>query len=73
MSLVRPGGLLLTCTCSAAVSHQPDLFRSYLNEAARLVGRNVTVIQELGAAKDHPVNIAYPEGKYFTAYLLRID
>jgi 23S rRNA (cytosine1962-C5)-methyltransferase len=73
MSLVRPGGLLLTCTCSAAVSHQSGLFRSYLSEAARLVGRHVTVIQELGAARDHPVNLAYPEGKYFTAYLLRVE
>jgi 23S rRNA (cytosine1962-C5)-methyltransferase len=73
MSLVRPGGLLLTCTCSSAVSHQKGLFHSYLAEASRLLGRSVTIICELGAASDHPVNIAYPEGRYFTAYLLRIE
>lgn len=73
MSLVRPGGLLLSCTCSSAVSHQYGLFHKYLNEASRLLGRNVTIIQELGAAPDHPVNVGFVEGKYFTAYLLHVE
>lgn len=73
MSLVRPGGLLLTCTCSSAVSHQYGLFHKYLNEASRQLGRNVTIIKELGASSDHPINVGFPEGKYFTAYLLRVE
>lgn len=74
MSLVNAeGGLLLTCTCSAAVSQQPERFMAMLNEAALMVGRRLTILQVLGAAGDHTVSPSYHEGTYLTAVLLYVE
>ncbi|HLU66120.1 MAG TPA: class I SAM-dependent rRNA methyltransferase [Kofleriaceae bacterium] len=62
LALVAPGGLLLTASCS---SH---LTRAHLREAvagaAAAAGRAVVVRGERGAASDHPVLPAFPEGDY---------
>jgi 23S rRNA G2069 N7-methylase RlmK/C1962 C5-methylase RlmI len=68
MRLVRPGGLLLTCSCSAAVT-QTGLLPQLISSAARAVGRSVTIVSTSSAGADHPVHAAYPEGKYLTACL----
>lgn len=69
MSLVKPGGLLLTCTCSAAMSQAENEFRYMIMEAAKQSKRDITIISTNGAAGDHPVHVAYPEGRYLTATL----
>ena len=73
MSLVNKeqGGLLLSCTCSAAMT-QSGKFTEMLSKAARAAGREVTVLSLTGAASDHPVLPAYPEGRYLTAALLHV-
>lgn len=72
MRLVAPyGGLLLSCSCSAAMT-QSGQFVPMLHAAARSVGRTATVVTVSGAAGDHPVNPVYPEGRYLTAVLLYI-
>lgn len=70
MSLVKPGGLLLTCSCSAAMTQSENDFRYMLMEAAKLSKRDITIISTSGAANDHPVHVAYPEGRYLTATLV---
>lgn len=40
--------------------------------AASMTGRKVTVLRQAGAACDHPVDPAYPEGRYLSNYLLRV-
>jgi 23S rRNA (cytosine1962-C5)-methyltransferase len=72
MSLVKPGGLLLTCTCSAAMSQQPSEFRHMLMDAAKQSRREITFLSTSGAAMDHPVHAAYPEGQYLTAILMNV-
>mmetsp|Transcript_18446 Transcript_18446/g.41026 ORF Transcript_18446/g.41026 Transcript_18446/m.41026 type:complete len:421 (+) Transcript_18446:109-1371(+) len=72
MSLVsKEGGLLLTCTCSAAMT-QSDNFLGMLQAAARIAQREVRVVSSSGAAGDHPTLISYPEGRYLTAVLLHV-
>jgi 23S rRNA G2069 N7-methylase RlmK/C1962 C5-methylase RlmI len=71
MRLVAPGGLLMTCSCSGAMS-QSDTFVPTLQQAARDAGRRVTVLREAGAAPDHTIDPAYPEGRYLTNVLLRV-
>lgn len=72
ISLVKPGGMLLTCTCSAAMA-QSEEFRYMLMEAAKQSKRDLTVLSTTGAAADHPVHLAYPEGKYLHAVLCSVN
>ena len=69
LSLVKPGGLFLTCSCSAAVTQQKEL-PNILQEAARIARRDVTVLSTSHAAADHAVHLTYPEGQYLTAMLV---
>lgn len=71
MALVAPGGLLMTCSCSGAMSQSGD-FIPMVHAAAREAGRRVTVLREAGPALDHTLDPAYPEGRYLTNVLLRV-
>ena len=69
--LVEPGGLLMTCSCSGVMSQSGE-FIPLLQAAARDVGRRITVLRDAGAAPDHTLDPAYPEGQYLTNVLLRV-
>jgi len=70
MSLVDPGGLLLTCSCSGLLS--ADEFLHLLRAAARKAGRSVQVLAVTGASSDHPVGLDALEGAYLKAVWLRM-
>lgn len=70
LSLVEPGGLLLTCTCSSAMTNTPGAFLDMLKEAATMARRQVTVLRVGAAGPDHPTNPHYPESQYLTSVLL---
>ncbi|MGB6800636.1 MAG: class I SAM-dependent rRNA methyltransferase [Candidatus Sulfotelmatobacter sp.] len=63
LKMLRPGGVLVTCSCSYHVS-QAD-FLGVLADAARDAHRTLRVVEVRGQAKDHPVLLNVPE----TAYL----
>ena len=64
-----PGGLLVACSCSAAVDR--DAFDQILAAAAREASRDARVMHRGGAGADHPVSVHHPEGEYLeTAILL---
>ncbi|MGB0105499.1 MAG: class I SAM-dependent rRNA methyltransferase, partial [Candidatus Sulfotelmatobacter sp.] len=63
LKMLRPGGVLVTCSCSYHVS-QAD-FLEVLADAARDAQRNLRLVEIRGQAKDHPVLLNIPE----TAYL----
>ena len=65
---LKPGGLLLSCSCSAAMT-QSGSFVKVLTEAAANEGRSLTVIRTSGAAADHVINPGCPESSYLTAVL----
>jgi 23S rRNA G2069 N7-methylase RlmK/C1962 C5-methylase RlmI len=71
MKLCKPGGLLLTCSCSAAVTQSGE-FVSFLLEASKIAKRDITILSVTGAASDHPVHAAYPEGRYLTGVLCSV-
>jgi 23S rRNA (cytosine1962-C5)-methyltransferase len=62
MSLVAPGGWLLTCSCSGQVS--ADLFQKIVFSAGLEAGRSFSITARQGAAADHPVSLECPEGEY---------
>ncbi|GLC36295.1 hypothetical protein PLESTF_001731500 [Pleodorina starrii] len=71
MKLVRPGGLLMTCSCSGAMTQSGE-FLDMVMEAAQQVGRQPSLLRRAGAATDHVLNPAYPEGEYLTNVTLRL-
>lgn len=73
MRALRPGGLLLTCTCSAAMSQSEGKFVRTVQEAALDEGRVLTLLRTTGAAADHVMNPAYPESRYLTAALFVVQ
>lgn len=71
MKLTKRGGLLMTCSCSGAMT-QSGMFTRILQGAASMAGRRVTVLRKAGAACDHPIDPSYPEGAYLSNVLLRV-
>jgi 23S rRNA (cytosine1962-C5)-methyltransferase len=63
LKMLRPGGILVTCSCSYHVS-QAD-FVEMLADAARDAHRTLRLAEVRGQAKDHPILLNIPE----TAYL----
>ncbi|MBR3986852.1 MAG: class I SAM-dependent rRNA methyltransferase [Bacteroidales bacterium] len=71
MEKIRPGGLLLTFSCSQAVSR--DDFQTMCFTAAANAHRRVRIVRQLPHAMDHPVSIYHPEGEYLKGLLLYIE
>jgi len=63
LKMLRPGGLLVTCSCSYHVS--PAEFIEVVASAARDVHRNIRLLENRTQARDHPILLHVPE----TAYL----
>ncbi len=72
MKLVKPGGLLMTCSCSGAMTQSHGEFTKVILSAAQRAGVSATIIHKRGAGGDHPINPNYPEGEYLSNYLVRI-
>jgi len=62
MSLVAPGGWLLTCSCSGLLS--ADLFQKIVFSASLEAGAAFALAARQGAGADHPVSLDCPEGEY---------
>ena len=60
--LLRPGGVLLTCSCSAHIT--PVLFQQILFGAAMDAHAYARILRKAGADLDHPVSIYCPESEY---------
>ncbi|MCG3116079.1 MAG: class I SAM-dependent rRNA methyltransferase [Candidatus Manganitrophus sp. SA1] len=70
MKLLRPGGFLLTCSCSYHLSE--GRFREILLDAARDVGRTLRLVTLRSQAKDHPVLLPLPETEYLKCAVLQV-
>lgn len=70
LKLVKPNGLLVTCSCSGKVSRA--LFEELVQGAAADARRQVQVLERRGAGIDHPALAALPETEYLKAWFLRV-
>ena len=68
LKMLRPGGVLVTCSCSFAVSEED--FLAMLTEAAQDAHRSVRVLEKRTQAKDHPILLGVPETHYLKCFLL---
>jgi 23S rRNA (cytosine1962-C5)-methyltransferase len=85
MQLVKPGGLLLSCSCSglldepeflkllrAAASQAGPVIEGSSSERPRHASRTMQILEKTGAAADHPVASNFPEGEYLRAIWMRL-
>ena len=70
MEKICPNGILMTCSCSGALSRED--FRTVLAWSAKDAGVEVQVLETLGQAQDHPIRLSFPESEYLKVYILRI-
>ncbi|MFA6930209.1 MAG: class I SAM-dependent methyltransferase [Lentisphaeria bacterium] len=68
--LLRPGGMLFTFSCSAAMT--PEFFRKVIGDAARDAGRDALLVRSFAQAPDHPQALNFPEGHYLTGLQLQL-
>ena len=71
MEALPSGGLLMTFSCSQAVSK--DDFQTMVFTAAMNAHRSVRIVRQLPHAMDHPVSIHHPEGEYLKGLLLQVE
>jgi 23S rRNA (cytosine1962-C5)-methyltransferase len=71
LKMLRPGGLLITCSCSHHVGWA-ELEASVALAAADLP-RRVRLLERRGASPDHPVILNLPETEYLKCLVLEVE
>jgi 23S rRNA (cytosine1962-C5)-methyltransferase len=69
LRLLRPGGHLITCTCSAHVDE--GMFGGVILAAATDAQIPVVVVEKRMQARDHPILLSVPETYYLKCFVLR--
>jgi 23S rRNA (cytosine1962-C5)-methyltransferase len=69
LKLLKPGGYLVTCSCSYNVSEAD--FANVLASAAVDARADVVVVEKRTQGRDHPILITIPETYYLKCFILR--
>ena len=70
MQVLRPDGILLTCSCSGVVG-MDDLLGT-ISQVAQRLQRPVQLLESYTHGVDHPIHIAMPETAYLKAIFCRV-
>jgi 23S rRNA (cytosine1962-C5)-methyltransferase len=70
LKLLKPGGYLITCSCSYHVSEA--LLLQILAEAANDARKSIVVAERRTQAQDHPVLLTMPETLYLKCLVVRV-
>jgi 23S rRNA (cytosine1962-C5)-methyltransferase len=68
MKMLRPGGILVTCSCSFHVSAAD--FLKVVADAAQDAHKSLRIVENRGAAKDHPLLLNVAETSYLKCLIL---
>lgn len=71
IQMLKPNGLLVTCSCSHHVSL--SAFEAVVAAAAADAHRRVRLLARRGAAPDHPVVLNIPETEYLKCLILEVE
>ncbi len=71
MKMLRPGGILVTCSCSFHVG-AADFLR-VVAAAAQDAHKSLRVVENRGAARDHPILLNVPETSYLQCLILIVS
>jgi 23S rRNA (cytosine1962-C5)-methyltransferase len=69
LKLLKPGGYLVTCSCSYHLSE--PLFLQLIAEAANDARRTVAIVDRRTQAQDHPILLTMPETHYLKCIIAR--
>lgn len=70
MKILKPGGFLISCSCSHHVD--PDLFLDIIYDASIDAKRKIRQIEYRTQAKDHPILLASEETQYIKCAILQV-
>ncbi len=70
MQVLRPGGVLVTCSCSGVIGLN-DLLGA-LSQSAQRLQRTVQLLETYTHGVDHPINLAMPETAYLKVVFCRV-
>ena len=71
LKMLRPGGILVTCSCSYHVNQ--SAFLEMLGQAAIDSHRSLRLIEVRGQAKDHPILLNVPETAYLKCVIASVS
>jgi len=71
MKMLRPGGILVTCSCSFHISGAD--FLKVVADAAQDAHKSFRVVENRGAARDHPMLLNVPETNYLKCLILIVS
>lgn len=71
MKMLRPGGILVTCSCSFHLSAAE--FLKVLADSAQDAHKSLRIVENRGAAKDHPMLLNVPETGYLKCIILSVS
>jgi 23S rRNA (cytosine1962-C5)-methyltransferase len=71
ISILRPGGILVTSSCSGNLARQQ--FVDMLGGVSRKSRREILILESRGAAPDHPVRLACPETDYLKCVIACVE
>ena len=71
MQVLRPGGVLVTCSCSGVIGMN-DLLGA-LSQSAQRLQRTVQLLETYTHGVDHPINLAMPETAYLKVVFCRVE
>jgi len=69
IKLLRPGGILVTFSCSGGISR--DLFQKIVAGAALDAGVDLRIEEQLSQSGDHPVLLSFPESFYLKGLICK--
>jgi 23S rRNA (cytosine1962-C5)-methyltransferase len=70
LKMLRPGGILVTCSCSFHVSEAD--FIEVITSAAQDAHRSVQVLEKRTQSKDHPILLGVPETYYLKCLICSV-
>lgn len=70
LRLIRPGGILVTSSCSSY--YREDDFLFMLRRASVQTGKKLDVLRSVSQSPDHPISVYFPESRYLKSHICRV-
>jgi 23S rRNA (cytosine1962-C5)-methyltransferase len=70
IKVLRPGGILVSCSCSAHMTE--EMLLAIVAEAVANARRSARLLEARGQARDHPIHPGMPETRYLKCLILEV-